>query len=130
MAANPTTAARGLLDSLSALAASLVAVAQTRLELLCSDLDEGREHLLTLVVLGLAALFLLGVGTVLAVGALVLAFWDSYRLLALSIFALAFLVAGVLGWLQVLRRARTTPRIFNASLSELAKDRQHLMPRP
>ena len=130
MAANPTTAARGLLDSLGNLAASLVAVAQTRLELLSNDLGEGREHLLTLIVLGLAALLSLGVGLVLAVGTLVLVFWDSYRLLALSGFAIVFLIAGGLGWLQVLRRARAAPRIFNASLSELAKDRQQLMPRP
>ena len=48
---------KGLLASLTALAATLVAIAHTRLDLLSSDLEEEREHLLSLLVLSLSALF-------------------------------------------------------------------------
>jgi uncharacterized membrane protein YqjE len=53
---------KGLLESLTMLAATLVAIAHTRLDLLSTDLEEERAHLFSLLVLALAALFCLGVG--------------------------------------------------------------------
>lgn len=124
------TAGKGLLESLSQLAATLVAIVHTRLDLLSSDLEEDREHWLALLVLALAALFLLGVGVVLATILLVMVFWDSYRLLALGGLAVFFLSAGLAVWQVALHRARAKPRLFAATLSELSKDRQQLASRP
>jgi uncharacterized membrane protein YqjE len=67
----------GLLGSLTTLAATLVAIAHTRLDLLSSDLEEERAHVLSLLVLALAALFFLGIGVLLATLLLVVAFWDT-----------------------------------------------------
>ena len=117
---------KGLLESLSTLAATLVAIAHTRLDLLSSDWEEEREHLLSLLVLALAALFCLGVGVVLASILIVAAFWDTHRLLALGGLAGFFLAAGMAAWLFAMHKARTKPRLFAASLSELIKDRQQL----
>lgn len=121
---------RGLLESLSTLAATLVAIAHTRLDLLSADVKEDRAHVLSLLVLALAALFFIGVGVVLASILLVVAFWDSHRLLALGSLAGLFLAAGVAAWAYALHKARTKPRLFAASLSELLKDRQQLVSRP
>jgi len=121
---------RGLLESLSTLAATLVAIAHTRLDLLSADVEEDRAHVLSLLVLALAALFFIGVGVVLAAILLVVAFWDSHRLLALGSLAGFFLAAGVGAWAYALHKARTKPRLFAASLSELLKDRQQLVSRP
>ncbi|HSJ80375.1 MAG TPA: phage holin family protein [Thiobacillus sp.] len=121
---------RGLLESLSTLAATLVAIAHTRLDLLSADVEEGRAHVLSLLVLALAALFFIGVGVVLAAILLVVAFWDSHRLLALGSIAGLFLAVGVGAWAYALHKARTKPRLFAASLSELLKDRQQLVSRP
>mgnify|MGYP003462368741 FL=1 len=121
---------RGLLESLSTLAATLVAIAHTRLDLLSTDVEEDRAHVLSLLVLALAALFFIGVGVVLAAILLVVAFWDSHRLLALGSLAGFFLAAGVGAWAYALHKARTKPRLFAASLSELLKDRQQLVSRP
>ena len=121
---------RGLLESLSTLAATLVAIAHTRLDLLSTDVEEDRAHVLSLLVLALAALFFIGVGVVLAAILLVVAFWDSHRLLALGSLAGLFLAAGVGAWVYALHKARTKPRLFAASLSELLKDRQRLVSRP
>jgi uncharacterized membrane protein YqjE len=121
---------KGLLESLTTLAATLVAVAHTRLDLLSSDLEEEREHLLSLLVLALAALFCLGVGVLLATLLLVVAFWDTHRLLVLGSLAGLFLVAGMAAWGFALHKARTKPRLFAASMSELLKDRQQLVSRP
>ncbi len=123
-------ASKGLLDSLTTLAASLVAIAHTRLDLLSSDLEEEREHFFSQLALALAALFFLGVGVLLVTLLLVVAFWDTYRLLVLGTFAVLFLAAGIAAWRIALHKARTKPRFFAASMSELLKDRQHLVSRP
>ncbi len=121
---------KGLLHSLTVLAATLVAIAHTRLDLLSVDLEEEREHLFALLVLTLGALFCLGVGVVLATTLLVVAFWDTQRFLVLGALAGLFLTAGVAAWLFARHKTRTKPRLFAASLSELLKDRQRLISRP
>jgi uncharacterized membrane protein YqjE len=120
---------KGLLASLTALAATLVAIAHTRLDLLSSDLEEEREHLLSLLVLSLSALFFLGIGVLLATLLLVVAFWDTYRLPVLAVLAGMFLAAGITAWRIALHKARTKPKLFAASMSELLKDRQQLVSR-
>ena len=130
MAEKTLGASKGLLESLTTLAATLVAIAHTRLDLLSADLEEDREHLLSLLVLTLAALFCLGVGVVLATILLVVAFWDTQRLLVLGSLAGCFLAAGIAAWMFAMHKARTKPRVFAASLSELLKYRQQLVSRP
>jgi uncharacterized membrane protein YqjE len=120
---------KGLLESLTILAGTLVAIAHTRLDLLSVDLEEERAHLFSLLALTLAALFCLGIGVVLATILLVVAFWDTHRLLALGALAGFYLVIGMGVWAFVLHKARTKPRLFAASLSELFKDRQQLTSR-
>jgi uncharacterized membrane protein YqjE len=122
-------ASKGLLESLTILAGTLVAIAHTRLDLLSVDLEEERAHLLSLLVLTLAALFCLGIGVVLVTILLVVAFWDTHRLLALGALAGFYLVIGMGVWAFALHKARTKPRLFAASLSELFKDRQQLTSR-
>jgi len=129
MAEETPGGSRGLLDSLTALAATLVAIAHTRLDLLSTDLEEGREHLLSLLVLALAGLFFIGVGVVLAAILLVAVFWDTHRLLALGTLAGFFLAVGIGAWGFAMHKARTKPRLFAASMSELLKDRQQLVSR-
>ena len=120
---------KGLLESLTILAGTLVAIAHTRLDLLSADLEEERAHLFSLLALTLAALFCLGIGVVLATILLVVAFWDTHRLLALGALAGFYLVIGMGVWAFALHKARTKPRLFAASLSELFKDRQQLTSR-
>jgi uncharacterized membrane protein YqjE len=120
---------KGLFESLTALAATLVAIAYTRLDLLSSDLEEERAHLFSLLMLALAALFCLGLGVLLATLLLVVAFWDTHRLLLLGSLAGFFLAVGMAAWAFALHKARTKPRLFAASMSELLKDRQQLVSR-
>ena len=121
---------KGLLNSLSTFAATLVAIVQTRLELLSADLEEDRAHYLSLLMLVLVALFCLGVGVVLAAILLVVVFWDTQRILVLGLLAGLFLTGGIGAGLFAMHKAKTRPKIFAASLLELFKDRQHLVSRP
>jgi len=120
---------KGLLESLTILTGTLVAIAHTRLDLLSADLEEERAHLFSLLALTLAALFCLGIGVVLATILLVVAFWDTHRLLTLGALAGFYLVIGMGVWAFALHKVRTKPRLFAASLSELFKDRQQLTSR-
>lgn len=120
---------KGLLESLSAFATTLVSVAHTRLELLSLDLEEDRAHLFTLVVQYLIAAFFLVVGLVIAIILVVFALWENHRLFALSLVAGVFLLMGFGIGCYALYKSKTKPRLFSASLSELAKDQQALDPK-
>lgn len=129
MAEEISGGSKGLLNSLSTFAATLVAIVQTRLELLSADMEEERAHYLSLLMLMLVALFCLGVGVVLATILIVVVFWDTQRLLVLGLLAGLFLTGGIAAWLFAMHKVKTKPRIFAASLLELFKDRQQLVSR-
>jgi uncharacterized membrane protein YqjE len=120
----------GLFDSLKVLAASLVAIAHTRLELLSTELEEERVWLVSTLVWALVALFCAGLAIVLAAVWVVAVFWDTHRLLALGVLTGGFFLATVLAALVVLAKVRAKPRLFAGSLAELSKDHEQLRHRP
>lgn len=126
MVEEPHVSAGGLFESLRTLSLSLVGIVHTRLELLSTEIAEEREHLISLLVLVLLALFCLGVGVALLAMLIVVAFWESHRLLALGgVTGFFLLTSAGMAWLA-LHKSRTRPRLFAASLAELSKDRQRL----
>ena len=127
MAEKEGAAARGgLLNSIKHLAQTLLGAAQTRLEILATEIDEERVRLEQLLLVALAAAFCLAMGIVLCVALVVLYYWDTHRLAAVGTLAAAFLAAGaLLGW--ILRdKAKSRPKPFAATRGELAKDRAML----
>jgi uncharacterized membrane protein YqjE len=119
----------GLFDSVKVLVGTLLAMAQTRLELLSTEIEEQRAWLGALLVWTLVALFCAGVGVVLATLFVIMSLWDTHRLLALGIPAILFLLGAGLALRIVLGKARAKPRLFAASLGELSKDRKELTSR-
>jgi uncharacterized membrane protein YqjE len=119
----------GLFDSLKGLLATLIAIVHNRLELLSTELQEEIERVALLLLWGAMALFFAFLGITFIGLLVVIAFWDEHRLLAAALLAGLFvalaLVAAVAAWKQI----GTKPRPFDASLSELVKDRDHLAPR-
>jgi uncharacterized membrane protein YqjE len=120
---------KGLLASLTTLASTLVAIAHTRLDLLSTDLEEDREYVMAILVATLITLFCLGVGVVLASVLLVVVFWDTHRLLVLSLLAGGFVLAGLVASGFLWHKVKIKPKMFATSLSELSKDRQELVSR-
>ncbi len=98
---------------------------RTRFDLVLNELEEERERLQQLVILAAATCFCLGVGVLLVTFFLVVLFWD-HRLAVVGGLAVAYLVAGVLAGYTARQKLRQRPRLFSASLGELAKDSQHL----
>lgn len=120
--------AGGLLDSLKALARSLLAMAQTRLEILGSEIEEQRSILLREVLLAIIAAFCLGLGIVFAALSFVFLVWnnEALRLAVACVFALVFLTAAAVLFLMARGAGRDRPRIFSATADELARDRETL----
>lgn len=116
----------GLLASLKSLTLTLVDVVQTRLELLSTDVAEERARLTAILISAMVALFCIGVGVVLLAMFIVVMFWESHRLLALGLLTAIFLASGVGLWSIAMHKLRSKPRLFDASISELAKDRDQL----
>lgn len=115
----------GSVPSLKHVAATLLGAVHTRLELLSTELEEEQFRLVSMLVLGMLALFCLGVGGALLVLLLVLAFWDE-RIVIVSVLAVLFVIGAVAAASAAARRFRTKPRLFSASLAELEKDEEAL----
>jgi uncharacterized membrane protein YqjE len=130
MAERAGSAARGgLLHSIKHLAQTLLGAAQTRLDILATEIEEERVRLEQMLLYALAAVFCFAMGIVLCVAIVVLYYWDTHRLAAAGTLAAGFLAAGaLLGW--ILRdKVKTRPRPFAATRGELAKDRAMLRER-
>jgi uncharacterized membrane protein YqjE len=114
----------GLIGSLKRLTNTFIAIVHTRLELLSTDLEEGRERLISLLAMTFVALFCLCFGMVLLAILIVVLFWDTHRLLVLSLLTGLFIfTGGIIGALAI-RALKSMPRMFEASLAELVKDHQ------
>ena len=117
------------MGSLRALAATLLAVAQTRLELFSTELEEEWIRLVSILRWAIAALFCAALGVVFATLFVVFALWDTHPLLALGTPAALFFIVGVLAWRVVDGKVKSKPRMFGTSLAELEKDREELISR-
>ena len=126
MADTPKQPAEGLLTSLKNLTVTLIAIIHTRLELLSTDLEEGRERFISLLAIAFVSLVSLCFGAVLLTILVVVVFWDTHRLLVLSSLTGLFLIVGAVLGAIVVRRLKSMPRMFEASLAELIKDHQEI----
>ena len=120
----------GLLESLKRLTGTLLAIIQTRLELLANELEEERLRVRQMLFYGSVALFLFAMATMLLTVFIVVVFWDSYRLQVLGGLTLLFLIAGLLVWNTLRSMAQERPKLFSTSLAELSDDIDRLIPRP
>lgn len=126
MADIPNQPAEGLLTSLKNLTFTLIAIIHTRLELLSTDLEEGRERFISILTMIFVSLFSLCFGAVLLTILVVVVFWDTHRLLVLGSLTGLFLLVGTILGVLVINKLKSMPRIFEASLAELVKDSQEI----
>ncbi len=115
-----------LLSSLKNLFSTGASIAQTRLELLSVDVQIARNKFIGLLVMIICALFFLFFGLVMLALLIVIYSWEADRVLVLTILTGAFLSIGVILALVILQSLRKMPRLFEATINELAKDRQEL----
>lgn len=117
----------GVFDSAKQLVRSIVAHLQTRMALLSTEFAEEKQRLMTLLYSALMALFFFFVTLILALVFVIAAYWDTpYRLHAIGALTLLFLVSTGIAWMKARAQINARPRLFEASLAELYKDRQQL----
>lgn len=110
------------------LAGALLGLVNGHVALFSEELKEQQARTVTLLILtGLCVLF----GLMLIIGvsaALLILFWDTHRILVISLLCL-FYALGLLGcgW-NLVQRMRDAPAPFSASLEELARGREQLLP--
>jgi uncharacterized membrane protein YqjE len=126
---DPEQPSAGLLQSLRNLGATLVALLQTRLELLAIDLEEERARLLQILFWAAGALFFFGVGVLVLALLAVLVLWEEHRVGAIVALAVVFLVIGAGLAIGMRNRLRARSRIFASSVEELSRDQKELTSR-
>lgn len=117
---------RGLLESLRGLAAHGVALLRNRLSLLAVELEEEKDRLLRLLLLGASAFVLISAGTIFLAVFLTVLLWDEHRLLVLGGLTVLFLGTGGVALVAAIAVAGRKSRLFSASLAELAEDQSTL----
>lgn len=120
----------GLFGSLKRLTGTLLAIVQTRLELLSNEIEEERLRIRQMFLYGCVVLFCFGLAIMLLTVFIVVLFWDTYRLQVLGGLTALFFAAGLLVGNALRRLAREKPKLFATSIAELSDDLHRLTPRP
>jgi uncharacterized membrane protein YqjE len=106
-------------------AVTLLAILQTRLELLGNEIEVGRITAMRQLMLALSLLFCVALGLVLAVVALTLLFWEQ-RLWVVTLAGALFWGLALYFYLAMRGASRKTEPLFAASLAELQEDLRQL----
>lgn len=109
-------------------AGALLGLLHGHLALLAEEFKEQQHHTLSLLVLAsLSVVF----GFLLIIGlsaALLIAFWDSHKLLVITALCATYALGLLCALVTLLLRLRDAPAPFSASLEELTRDREQLLP--
>jgi len=120
---------RGVFRSLANLMATAIGIAQTRLELLSTELQEEVHRAAEIVVWTLVALLAALIGLFMLGLVIIFIFWDTHRIVASIAVTGGLALIAVTAGLVLRAKIRSRPRLFDATLTELAKDRASLMRR-
>ena len=117
-----THEAFGLFGSLRRALAHFIELVHTRLELASVEVEATVRHALSLVLWSVVAIFCGSLSALLLVLTILIAFWDTHRLLAAVLITVFFAIVSISAALVVRHRIRTRPRLLAASIAELKRD--------
>lgn len=112
----------GLFASLRRAIATLVELVHTRLELVGVELQVEVQRAASLLLWALGALLCGIVSIVMLAVTVIIAYWDTHRLLAAGCVTAFFAITALAGALYVRHRVRTRPHMFAGSIGELKHD--------
>ena len=111
-----------LFASIRHLSATVLELAQVRIDLLSTELELEKRRIFDGLLWGALAVVVLSVGLVLACGFVMLLFWDTYRLVTAGVLAGTFLGSGIFLVIRARHRLRSLDGMFRLSLNELEQD--------
>lgn len=121
-----TDAPKGIFDSIKALVDRVVTLLHGRAELFTTELEEEITRLVGVLLWALVAVFTAIIGTTFLAVMTLLFIPAAARGWAAAIIAVIFLAVAAFGVVSIRKIVRAKPRPFDASLTELEKDRAKL----
>jgi uncharacterized membrane protein YqjE len=115
-----------IFDSVSRLAGTVIAIFQTRLELLSVEVEEEALRLFSYLIFALAAMFCAGLAILLGVLLIVTVYWDRQRVPVLIMLMLFFVTVSAAIIFGIRRHFRTKPRLLSQTVNELSRDIEQL----
>ena len=125
----PPQSTTGLFQSFSNFAATLIAIAHTRLQLLTTELQEEVRQVGGILLWAFIAAFTALLGLFLAALAFIFAFWDTHRIAASLVMIAVFVGLAIFAVLVLRKKLREKSPMLDDTLAELAKDRDNLRSR-
>ncbi|MCM2972786.1 MULTISPECIES: phage holin family protein [Larsenimonas] len=104
---------------------SLIGAGETRLRLLVIELEEERARLVVMLLLSGIAMLLIAFGIGMLMLLIIVAFWESHRLMAIGVSSGVLIVLGLLFAWRVKAIAKR-PSFLKSTLQNLGEDRYHL----
>jgi uncharacterized membrane protein YqjE len=114
--------ATNLLRSATRLAGTLLAVVQTRVELLTTEISEDVERGVRILLWGMVAVLAAVLGMLLAGITLIIYYWDTHRILAALGVTAAFVVLSAVAASVARARLHEKPKLLDATRTELKRD--------
>jgi uncharacterized membrane protein YqjE len=118
--------AKGLFASVRELLVTALAITQTRLELITTEIEEELHRVAEILLWMFVVVFFAGLAVLMLAFVIVVAFWEDHRLLAASLTTLAFLLIVAIALLVVRAKVRARPKLLEATIEEIRHDRETL----
>lgn len=115
-----------MFDSLRQLLAQIVALVHLRLELITTELAAEVQRAVRVLVWAFVALLFGALGLLLGAVTLIIALWEESRVLASLLVTSGFLGVAAFAVWNVWRGVAARPRLLEATLDELRRDRDAL----
>jgi len=112
----------GLFASLRRTLATLLELGHARLELVTVEIEEQIEHAAAVLLWSITAVFFASLAVLVLALTIVIAFWDTHRLLAAGAVTAALAGVAVIALLVVRAKLRNRPRLLSATVGELKRD--------
>lgn len=111
-----------IVETVGRLAATLLAMVQTRLALASVEMEEQSQRYLGYLLMSLLALFLFGIAIVLLALFVIILFWDTHRIEAVLGMAALFALSALGVAIKVRAGFAAQAPLLSATMGELQKD--------
>ena len=118
--------ATGLFASARDLLATALAIAHTRLELVTTEIEEELHRVAEILLWMFVVVFFAGLTVLMVAFVIVIVFWDEHRVLAAGLTTLGFLAITGIALAVVRAKARARPKLLEATIEEIRRDREAL----
>lgn len=118
--------AGGLFASVRDVLATALSIAQTRIELLTTEIEEELHRAAEILLWTFIVIFFAAITVLMLAFVVVVAYWEEHRLLAASLTAGLFLLVTLVALLVVRAKVRSRPKLLESTIDEMRRDRELL----